>query len=776
MPGKFQKEANQTICKRCPIGFYQDLSGQTDCKPCPVGHKCPSINMIAPTPCSRWEFQPFVGEATCMGCPAGFYRLYSDGTTCRICPPGYSCSDGVNLNSCSPNSYSLKGQSRCTGCPKGSMGSSTTGYSSQSCNLCSTNKYGLYAGSCASSCLFSLPKSSATGTFCTYCDRGYFRNSAKVCTSVSAFINSAYTSSATPKISNDVFLANDFKDHFISLSASDKFKLVQSMSDSQLDSLNATEIDNLVVNPINPSYTTFLAEDLKILIQSKGAKVDRFIETYLKRIDYPTCSPESDYDVFQILMLYKGPSFSSYLNKTLSCLFLNYQDSMLDWIKPHMMEIMYRLKPLSTTSSCNTGYGSYQKGITPLDACLSSIAPDIKNPTLDVKQILSDFISDAQTRGYDYVPAACDYSRESLNCFLSLIKLSIKADRDAGSFWVGARNITSAILFVDADLKTFSKYLPFSLTMLHGYYVQSIRNAANKNAVYLDGGSDIIFTIGKLVAAKNLPIDYLIDFNSKEYVAIMNSLPSFKYLKMAFSNQLVMAFERDFNQLSDDDAKEKALKKTTEEWLKSLDFNNVRGLLCALRGLAGNPCPVAALKRGTTTTDLWLASLGITSVSEFRAKSIELAPYCAVEGDPNIGCLASVAMGCYGNSASACSQSYTIKLFRGSFSNLKYCSSYLGYQIRSTNCLRAANTNPVTKAIVAFGLNSSPGSGSTASMMLSFYPSEKCQVSLGGKGFIFSKLKNDGMDLDLDFGDLTKSGNVLQCASGVTMTTTESSC
>jgi len=328
---------------------------------------------------------------------------------------------------------------------------------------------------------------------------------------------------------------------------------------------------------------------------------------------------------------------------------------------------------------------------------------------------------------------------------------------------------TSNIVNFDADTAELKSYGPLGTGVILGYFARKYKMKGAATAITYTG--DIHYTIGEILAKAGKTFDYLINTNTPSFQTLVNARSGFFFVNATIGRNLLSWW----NQQNGDTrsvAETKANNAIKDDWSTRLNAEYVISLFTALRQIAGIPTA-----RGiTTNVDYWKQNLGLTSTSQFDAKSVELDPYCQVEGDPNIGCLASVALGCYGKSESSCSQSYTTNIFRDSYAGMKYCSSYLGYQIRTSQCMTAANKNAVSRAIVAYGLNMSPLSGSTTSVMNAFHPSGKCDVSRGGRGFIAYKLNQDGTDIELFFGDLTIKGNVINCADGEYRTTNATSC
>ena len=137
------------------------------CRPVPLPSQLPPLLILTPSSCLlAWKnmdtqdcvagtFQNVNGGTMCILCPSGTYSAIlaqQDGNSCTKCLGGkYSVatgatSDGVCL-SCEAGTYTVPGSSRCTICPIGKYGnsSSSAGLSAMYCLHCGKGKFSNYA-------------------------------------------------------------------------------------------------------------------------------------------------------------------------------------------------------------------------------------------------------------------------------------------------------------------------------------------------------------------------------------------------------------------------------------------------------------------------------------------------------------------------------------------------------------------------------------------------------------------------------------------------------
>jgi len=397
---------------------------------------------------------------------------------------------------------------------------------------------------------------------------------------------------------------------------------------------------------------------------------------------------------------------------------------------PTITQLLYKANYYSITNGEYAPDNVFVRGVTSLDAKLSNLIPPIGFKLNALSSIMNLINADTRIRTatnlFDYCLKPTRICEQGFKCINSVPYFY---DFERLGCYFHIVNKTSNISNFTEATDGLRKNGPLGTGIIIGYYVKkyAILKKLTGSVTY---DTDIHYTIGQILAEVNMTFSDLINTQTPEFQSLVNALPGFYFVNATIGRNLMIWWNKQ-NGLTDVVAKVEADKKIRDDWLTRLNTDLVISLFTALRQIAG-----ISTARGTTTNvDYWKQNLGLNSTSQFAAKSVELYPYCQVEGDPNIGCLASVALGCYGQSESICSQSYATNIFRGSYASMKYCSSYLGYQIRSSNCMTAANKDAVSRAILAYGLNMAPLSGSTTSVMNAFYPSGKCDLTKGGSGF-----------------------------------------
>jgi len=558
-----------------------------------------------------------------------------------------------------------------------------------------------------------------------------------------------------------------------------KTKLLNVLTDDQMRDFSADNLGKLAngTAPLSVDTVTNLVLVSRRLLFSEPLFQTAFTAIWLDRYSYPTCEPSGkNAELFSIAITLNDESLdiTGYLSTFLACTWQNSvsDTAFLDFLQPRTTELLYKLKLF------NIPFGAYDQDYlfkpdnTSLDAKMSTLVPDIGFELGALSSLMSIFGSDSRIQSTDFSsyclqssikcePSSPDtcveikpsyYDFERLGCYFHIVKK------------------TSNIVNFDDDTAELKSFGPLGTGVMLGFFARKYK-IWKGTATAITYTGDIHYTIGEILAKVGKTFDYLLDTRTPSFQALVNARPGFKFVNATIGRNLWKWWYVQ-NGFSLIEAEEKANREVEDDWITALNADLVISLFTALSQIAGLPTTHAI----TTNVDYWKQNLGLNSTSQFATKSVELYPYCQLDGDPNIGCLASVALGCYGKSESSCSQSYTTNIFRGKYADMKSCSSYLGYQIRTLNCKKAVNNNAVLRAILAYGLNMPPQPGSTTSVMNAFYPSGKCEVSKGGKGFIAYELTADGKDLTLYFGDLNHRGNVLKCDDAQYRETLQSSC
>jgi len=594
-------------------------------------------------------------------------------------------------------------------------------------------------------------------------------------------INAAIDTESDAGLRNAIGFPIDvsIKDALNGTSQARKARLAKVLSDEQMLDFSDADLEKLAngMYPLSVETVTDLVTGSRKLFFSDPLLQTSFTAKWLDRLSYPLCEPSGkNAEVLVIALSLTNPSIDigNYLSTFIACLWQTSLNApyFLDFLRPRMTEILYKEKLYNAPFGVYDRETLYAPGSTSLDAKLSNVVPDVGFELNALVSLMDFFGADPRifstTNFTNYCLRTATLCEQGIGCME--VKPSFYDFERLGCYFHIVRQTTNILNF-EADTAELRKYGPVGTPILIGYYARKYA-LLKGNAPVITYSGDIYYTIGQILADSGKTFDYLLDTRTPEFQSLVNTLPGYYFVNATIGRNLLTWWNQQ-NGDSLQDAETKANDAVTDDWLTRLNAELVISLFNALRQIAGLP-----VARGTTTNvDYWKQNLGLNSTAQFAAKSVELYPYCQVVGDPNIGCLASVALGCYGNSELSCSQSYTTNIFRGLYVTMRYCSSYLGYQIRSSSCMTAANANAVSRAILAYGLNMPPQPGSTTSVMNAFYPSGKCDISLAtGRGFIYHELTADGKDLTLYFGNLNNKGNVLKCADGIPRETLQASC
>ena len=91
LPCERGEYSENSVCRKCPVGYYTDTKGSSSCKPCPAGTYS---NTLGATSCAKCPTGTYsnAGATTCTPCPAGSYAP-NEGTaySCPKCPAGSIC-------------------------------------------------------------------------------------------------------------------------------------------------------------------------------------------------------------------------------------------------------------------------------------------------------------------------------------------------------------------------------------------------------------------------------------------------------------------------------------------------------------------------------------------------------------------------------------------------------------------------------------------------------------------------------------------------------------
>lgn len=117
--------SQNTICSKCPTGFYQDTRGKRECKECTIGH---SFTLTSCRRCDLGKHGSSNGE--CVDCPAGQYQ---DSTGEKVCK---ACEVNSYLNETGKSS-----KADCTKCKTQRSTGHSTGNSDVSACLCKKINY-----------------------------------------------------------------------------------------------------------------------------------------------------------------------------------------------------------------------------------------------------------------------------------------------------------------------------------------------------------------------------------------------------------------------------------------------------------------------------------------------------------------------------------------------------------------------------------------------------------------------------------------------------------
>ncbi len=139
-PGSYQNASGQAECKLCSRGSYQDEIGKTICKKTDKGRYQDKIGETRQILCKPGSYQDKPGQTECKFCSPGSYQDQEGQTVCTLCDPGKyqdkpgqtectkECEVGTSWNPndrskcdpCKPGTYQdKKGQLSCISCGSG---------------------------------------------------------------------------------------------------------------------------------------------------------------------------------------------------------------------------------------------------------------------------------------------------------------------------------------------------------------------------------------------------------------------------------------------------------------------------------------------------------------------------------------------------------------------------------------------------------------------------------------------------------------------------------
>jgi len=151
---------DSTKCLQCAVGYYQDVPGKPSCNQCPEGFYQDGFGQASCKSCQIGQYQPNPGKSLCLYCPPGFYQDLIEQNSCKDCDPG---------------SYQdVGGQSKCKPCPPGKYQDLSRQIS---CVDCPVGYYMSASG--AAKCLECTPgthQSKKGAIDCEDCSSGYFQN------------------------------------------------------------------------------------------------------------------------------------------------------------------------------------------------------------------------------------------------------------------------------------------------------------------------------------------------------------------------------------------------------------------------------------------------------------------------------------------------------------------------------------------------------------------------------------------------------------------------
>ncbi len=174
--GSVAPNTGMTKCILCGNGQYAQSAAQgQNCTPCPAGRYCVNGKII---PCAKGTAQGNTGQSSCVPCQKsangiagtiapntgmtscsvcgnGKYTAASGQASCSNCPAGYKCPNG-QLIKCTIGTISTGNASNCTSC----TGASTSSEGASACVACANGCTSCYG----------------TGSNCTSCKSGYYKN------------------------------------------------------------------------------------------------------------------------------------------------------------------------------------------------------------------------------------------------------------------------------------------------------------------------------------------------------------------------------------------------------------------------------------------------------------------------------------------------------------------------------------------------------------------------------------------------------------------------
>jgi len=292
------------------------------------------------------------------------------------------------------------------------------------CYLCpATSKCPNEAMATAIGCTSPTPYSSADGTACTMCPRGYYYDGTN-CAQISALL------AANQKINDMTFSRNDFKENFIALNSSEKFTLLSLLTDDQVKSLSDNDLKRLALYPEHHIFTARLSvENMATLIESRPIAFSKLADYFLKNYNYPTCYPGYELGLFRIahsIIRGKADATEYYSNRTYCSIEdivkkqgLSYA-TYLEMIKPYFTRMVYKIideyPKLEGFYSNDTTYIQNQ---TSLDAKVSNIfAKDLSDPNFNVTDLILKLSTDARGPSINVNREKCRMDMERLKCLI----------------------------------------------------------------------------------------------------------------------------------------------------------------------------------------------------------------------------------------------------------------------------------------------------------------------------------------------------------------------
>ncbi|XP_041364262.1 uncharacterized protein LOC121379679 [Gigantopelta aegis] len=129
--GQEQLNSTQTQCNECEIGFYRNSTGQDRFKPCQKctnNRRTPTKGSISKEQCTIYRClageEPSAGNTACKKCDIGYYQELPDQTNCTECTPMTSTrtNGSTNASDCEkycPSGYEKDISEDCQPCPVG---------------------------------------------------------------------------------------------------------------------------------------------------------------------------------------------------------------------------------------------------------------------------------------------------------------------------------------------------------------------------------------------------------------------------------------------------------------------------------------------------------------------------------------------------------------------------------------------------------------------------------------------------------------------------------